>query len=582
MTGLQADVPEEEPAADVPDWLDRIKTGQLPPLDDLEEETPAADDDWSASLQQAAPGDAESAAESAAETVDDAFPDLPGDPGAEIGQVPSWLADMESDSGQKAPPVMTTGSLLDDIEELPSATVFTNEIDEDDFDLDLDLPDWLSDAAAEEEKERQRQQQLRAEQQEAELDEPEIPATLAGEAAASVADEVDLAPAELPSWLQAMRPTDGSGDTGQLGKASGQEETIGPLAGLRNVLPAEPDIVHFGKPPTPVAALMISDAQRGHIQILEELIEMEAAARPVARRLVALPQQVMRWVIAALLYLAVLAPLFFESQDVAFPLLSSAPPEMQAVQELVNTLHQQQPGAPVLLAFDYQPAFAAEMQAAGASLIDHLILNKHPLVLVSTKPTGPGLADYFLRSTQNQHAYVVDQEYINFGYISGGTAGLANLATDLRGSFPLQNPDGGSVWDQPPLSGVFSARDFGMLIVLTDNPDTARSWVEQVQPSLVDPANPALPTPLVLVVSAQAEALVYPYYDNSPRQVAGVLAGLAGGANYENWTSNANVARQYWDGYSAGLTATFLILSVAGLYNLVRGLLARRNQRSGK
>jgi len=99
-----------------------------------------------------------------------------------------------------------------------------------------------------------------------------------------------------------------------------------------------------------------------------------------------------------------------------------------------------------------------------------------------------------------------------------------------------------------------------------------------VQPSLVDPNLPTLSTPLVMVVSAQAESLVYPYFDNYPRQVSGMIAGLTGGAHYES-SLRVKVARQYWDAYSAGLTITFLILSVGGAYNLVRGLIARRNDR---
>ena len=68
-----------------------------------------------------------------------------------------------------------------------------------------------------------------------------------------------------------------------------------------------------------------------------------------------------------------------------------------------------------------------------------------------------------------------------------------------------------------------------MVLVITDDADTARGWIEQVQPKLVDPLSP---TPMTMVVSAQAEPLVYPSYLPFPKQVDGLVSGIAGGAYF--------------------------------------------------
>jgi hypothetical protein len=138
-----------------------------------------------------------------------------------------------------------------------------------------------------------------------------------------------------------------------------------------------------------------------------------------------------------------------------------------------------------------------------------------------------------------------------------------------------------SAWDLPPLNALVDAqanveiRRFAMILVITDDPDIGRSWVEQVQPQLVDPNNPNQSVPLVMILSAQAEPMIFPYYENSPRQVNGIVTGLAGGAVYETFIRN-RVARQYWDAFSWGLTVTVLALIFGGLVNLVRSWIASR------
>lgn len=381
---------------------------------------------------------------------------------------------------------------------------------------------------------------------------------------------LDIAPAELPSWLQAMRPADTAPPLAPLPADIGEKVTIGPLAGLNDALPAEPEVIQFGgRTPQQPSGITVNKAQQEHVDLLLRLVEQEQQPLPVLKRTVALPQQIIRWVITGVLFLVVFVPVFFGSTNVALP---SPTEPVTAVRDIIEALP---PGMPVLVAFEYQPGFSAEMQAAAVAVLDHMLIKGVQPVFISTQPAGPGLVEQFLQTNLNEHPYISQKLYSNLGFISGGSAAMVNFATDPRGTLPLPLADGLNGWDQAPLSGIQQITDFGLLLVITEDPDTARSWIEQVQPNLVDKNNPAYNTPLIMVISAQAEPLVYPYFLTSPRQLSGMITGLAGGASYESGL-RTKVARQYWDGFTWGINITVLILLFGGLINLGRAWVGKR------
>jgi hypothetical protein len=518
-------------AGDVPDWLREV-------ADEASSTPPALSDE---------PEEWATAKDSAAAAIEDEYPDLPGEPG-EV-EMPSWLASLQDSA--------------DDGEAARSAPAFSEAFgsssfnEEEAFTLQPDdLPDWLDEISPSD----------YAIEEESVVEEPLIEETGAG--------EVDITPAELPSWLQAMRPVEEISTSVPLqGPPPSEVERVGPLAGLNGVLPAEPGIVHFGSPSAPVQGLDISQIQKSYAELLQSMIVSEEETPPIQRRRVALPQQILRWAIAIILYAVVLLPIIMGSQFVMLPNAQDIPPENLAVASLVSELHE---NAPVLIAFEYQPGLSGEITAAAAAVIDHLLNQGAIPIIISTQPTGPGLAENFLATTQSQHYLITSEGYVNLGYISGGTAALLNFATDPRAAVPLQLSGGGSRWDQPPLANIHSIRDFAMVFVLTDDSDTARGWIEQVQPILVDPVNPAAKTFLVMVVSAQAEPLVYPYYMTSPKQVDGLVSGVTGGAYYENTINQSILARDYWDAFSAGLSITILVVLFSGLFNLARSFIGSR------
>jgi hypothetical protein len=201
-------------------------------------------------------------------------------------------------------------------------------------------------------------------------------------------------------------------------------------------------------------------------------------------------------------------------------------------------------------------------------VVDHLMEQGTYLSFISTQPTGPALAEQFLSSIQADHGYLHSQQYVNLGYLPGESAGLLSFMIAPKQIIPLAF-NGSNAWDSPPLAGVESVADFRMILVITDDPNTAKIWIEQVGARLQG-------TPLTMVVSAQAEPLIQPYFRTSPRQLDGYVAGVIDSMNYEQLTARPNMASKIWLPFNTGIIISVGIIFIGGLANGVLSLFSQR------
>jgi hypothetical protein len=278
----------------------------------------------------------------------------------------------------------------------------------------------------------------------------------------------------------------------------------------------------------------------------------------------------LRWVIFIILFLGIGWPVWTASQDLPLPGLT---PEVEAASELIDQISS---GAPVLVAVDYQPGLSPELDATAGVVIDHLMLKGAYLALVSTSPTGPVQAERLVNQVNRYggHQYTDFNQYTNLGFIPGGTAGLLGLAEAPRRILPF-GMAGNFAWQAAALQPIEQLNQFALVAVLTEDPETARAWVEQVSSFLGQ-------TPLLMVVSAQAEPVVRPYYESRPQQVQGLVSGLAGGAAYENLQARPGLARKYWDAFGLGLVLAAALIIIGGIASAISSLLANRKPVKGE
>ena len=551
-TGTLRALNSEEGELEVPAWMARFsrETGGASKV--AEEETPAGDE------ETAPKPEAEAASEEAeAQGVEDenANPEF------------DWLTDIQQAALHEPPeeekPLLFTSSgaispftLEEEAGETDEAQGADEAGEISDASLEsasppvsAEIPDWLAEVAP-----RESGVGLSDEtEQEAET----------GEAAG----REEIAPAELPSWREAMRPVEfAASKPPPVEEGSDRVESVGPLAGLRGVLPAEPDVSRAGKLAGYSIKLKVTDAQQTHASLLEILVKGESQARPLPQRSVISPQHLLRLAITIVLIVATILPMLMDWPQVSPP---AFPPEVGAVNHLINNL---QAGAPVLIAVDYEPGWSGEMDATAAGVIQHLQLRGAYPALISTVPTGPAQAEHLLAVVGQGPGvtWQAGQNYTNLGFIPGGAAGLLSFAQSPQKIVPAYSETGTSAWDEGPLAKVQSISDFALAIVITQNPDTARTWIEQVGPYLGDK------TPLLMLLSAQAEPLVRPYYQEFQQQVQGMVIGLVGGASYENLNGRPLLAQTYWNAFNLVVPVAVVIIFLGALINASLAAAGRR------
>lgn len=406
----------------------------------------------------------------------------------------------------------------------------------DDVDLEsIELPDWLT--------------ELKPPSREtAEGDEP----------------SPDLAPATLPSWLEAMRPVETFRSVVEIEPEEEQiVESAGPLAGLRGVLMAEPVVAMPRAATASTARLQVTERQYAQAELLHRLVEDEER-----EELVTGPQRlrlpIVRWVIGFVLLLAVMLPLSFPSLGVAgFAHPSVVPRELGPLMELIGDVPSERP---VLVVFDYTPGYSGELDAVAGSLLDQLMGRGLQIVTLSTRPTGPPLAERLVARIGANHQYLNGDDYLHLGYLSGGPTAVQLFAVRppesiLTGFLLPETFEGGSGWDAPMLASVERLSDFGLVAVITAGTDSARTWAEQAHPWMGE-------TPLVMVLSAGAEPLVRPYFEALQPQVDGILTGLPAALSYEILNGQVGDAQARWDAFGMGMLAMELILIAGGVYGV--------------
>ncbi|NOQ38850.1 MAG: hypothetical protein GQ562_00890 [Anaerolineales bacterium] len=466
----------------------------------------------------------------------------PTEESAEHKKFPSWAADKDSASSKVAQEIPEELQFLagEDPDSTTGQIVDPFQIEEEEFFDDLfteELPGWLT--------------------------------TASDEGVHIVEDEIT--PGELPGWVEAMRPVVESTDMTGLSEDEDYIENYGPLAGIPSVLPAEAEFAldpeHAAKKPLDLTA---TKSHQEYVNLLKKLIGEEKKVKSITKAAPVQTQRILRWLIAIIMIITTGGTIIFGGS-----ISTQMPPEGQinntGYGALFNQINELYDGQSVLIAFDYQPAATAQMHIAAASVVDHLMEQGTYLSLVSTQPTGPVLAEYFLTTTQEKHGYIHNQQYINLGYLPGESAGLVSFVIAPKKIIPLAF-DGSNAWGSPPLVNVDSISDFAMILVITDDPNTAKNWIEQVGTQLDD-------TPLNMVVSAQAEPLIQPYFRASPQLLSGYVSGVIHSLNYEHLREQPNLANAAWLPYNIGIIITVGTMFIGGLANGVLSLFSRRRTR---
>ena len=338
---------------------------------------------------------------------------------------------------------------------------------------------------------------------------------------------------------------------------------------------------------TAVAAPAIerSPERLAAMQLLERLLVepvTEPAAVPVPRprrrvRVGTLLQVLAFLILLLAILAALLGPRIPFSVGAAVPSSSAA-----ALATRIAALPQ---SAPVLLAYEWDARRGAEMEALEAAVVAKLTARHLPLLLMTTDPQGALLDERratLLREGTDRFYNQAGLGFVDLGYKPGGALALARLASNFGSVFEqdwtgrnltgernviqtmCQSPNGA-------ISGC-SLDHVGMVIVMADESEDARIWMEQVAS-----AHPSLP--ITFVTPVELAPLIQPYLT---RPDVTMITGLRDAIGLQEFGGSADerLARRV-DAGSAGGTVFGLLVLIGMVPAVWSGRRARRRGKAG-
>jgi hypothetical protein len=289
------------------------------------------------------------------------------------------------------------------------------------------------------------------------------------------------------------------------------------LPGVTDTLPP----AEFGAAPTVGAGIALGEVQQARANLLRDLIgldqagvssrtaetaallfgegtEAEAAAQPRRRRRLRLASNLDRILVAVVLLFAVLLPFVRDTVRVGSlpPAVFSAGSRQAAFFSQIDAV---EPGSLVLVAAEYNPTGAAELDDATDALLRHLVLLGARPVIVGSSPTGLLHAGNIMESIAEDGRLVANRDYYLGRYLVADVVGLraftenvqSLIRTDIRG-------------DETGLD-VESLDEFALIVLIAEQSDSIRRWAEQVAPSTS--------TTVIAVTGYAASPLAAPYLD---------------------------------------------------------------------
>lgn len=388
-----------------------------------------------------------------------------------------------------------------------------------------------------------------------------------------------LAQAEIPDWLEALRPQQArDGRTRAPVEELEPIERGGILDGIRGALGVRSEVLIA---PVRKARRKFepTEQQLAHAQIMEQIVHAGPAPVPelVKRRR---PQVWLeQTIIPILLLAAILLPAWNGN-----PLLGLIGAEARSEQAIAtfNTLEDAlgSGSATVVVAFDYTPAESAELNSVSTAFLRHMMNHGAKIVTLSTEPTGAEIAQDVLARSAGDLNY--GEDYLNLGYLPGGATGLQLLANDPWSLFSgADYPRRFRAAKGAPASAGLedSLADVDVLLILTASRDDLVAWVEQV--GRLDEMQEVT---LVAGTSASLAPWVQPYL--SSQVVDGAVSGVPEAAQYEQQldqeqgaelTDSATVVR---DGQLMGLGVSVVVIALGLLWGVGHWLVLGR-QRDG-
>jgi hypothetical protein len=204
-----------------------------------------------------------------------------------------------------------------------------------------------------------------------------------------------------------------------------------------------------------------------------------------------------------------------------------------------DTIEELPAGSKVLVSFDYDPGSMPELQPMAEAFFRHAFRKDLKVIIMGLWPQGPLQANMALEAifqdeeikTKNLQ-YGID--YVNLGFTAGNEVVIDRMGHSFEESYP-KDGQGTPLSELPLMKGVKNYDNVDLIYSLSAGYPGTQEWVQYA----VDVFHVKLAAGNTAV---QAPSM-YPYVQTG--QLAGVLGGMKGGAEYETVLGIPGIAVSY-------------------------------------
>jgi hypothetical protein len=248
---------------------------------------------------------------------------------------------------------------------------------------------------------------------------------------------------------------------------------------------------------------------------------------------------------------------------VAFPLLHPLNLPIRVSREaraFYDEVERVEPGRVILLSFDYEPDTMAELDPMSLAVLRHAFRRGVRVLVMTTYAGGVGIAERILAQAAGEAGKTDGTDYAFLGYNPDFSATILRMGESIRGAYPTDQY-GRPTAELPILRGVDSYADIPLVVTIASSA-LSEYWVIW--------AGGQYHARIVAGNTAIQAVLIYPFLQTG--QLAGMLGGLKGAAEYERLIGRDGAGVRGMDGQSLAhfLIVLFIVMGNVGF------LLARR------
>ena len=349
----------------------------------------------------------------------------------------------------------------------------------------------------------------------------------------------DIEGADVPDWLRALRLQQAGGRTETAEDEA--PETTGPFAGLSGILPAAA-LAATGEVRRTTATLEMSKEQRQQAALLRQLTMIEPERAPADDSAGEEPFLAARTILGLVLLVVIALGWLLPAIGDFLPwtIEPTAPPAAEGAWQAIEA----NGGQTALVAFEYTPAMAGELDSVAAVVLDHLAQNGSHVLTVSQIAAGVPVAEVTAAEIQ-------DLQSTSLGYLPGEATGLRALGVCLVE--PCESLAGRKLTEEQQNA----LADVGLIVVLSADRDSLVGWVEQV--------GTQTDTMMIAGVTQAMAPVANPYLASD--QFAGLIEGMPVAAAYaDTYQVNDGVSAEHLTSLTLAQWLVIVALLAGAIY----------------